>query len=202
MVGGSGGGAQRVVGACRVPRSLRLWPGGGGRKARRGEVAVASRGWLATPERPSVAAVGRCTRGGRRACHAGAAKRRGGGSFTHPRRPRLRLAEDGKIQLSTSSPPLFVRRGGRIARVQLALAAYLSENEAMKHEVPVETRFFAPVAAHACIFSSSALLFCRDEAHLLLHPKNTKSYANAILSEQSFHTRIYPLYTQHLKQNE
>ena len=127
---------------------------------------------------------------------AGATIGRGGGNFTYPRRPRRGLAEDGKICL-----PL-VRRGRRIARVQLALAAYLSENEAMKHEVPVETRFFAPFAAHACIFSSSALLFCMDEAHLLLHPKKTNSHANAILSEQSFHTRIYPLYTQHLIQNE
>ena len=58
MVGGSGGGAQRVVGAYRVPRSLRLWPGGGGRKASRGEVAVASLGWLATPVRPLVAVAG------------------------------------------------------------------------------------------------------------------------------------------------
>ena len=31
----------RVVGACRGPRSLRLWPGGGGRKACRRGVAVA-----------------------------------------------------------------------------------------------------------------------------------------------------------------
>ena len=126
----------------------------------------------------------------------GAAKRHGGGNFTHPRWPRRGLAEDGKICL-----PL-VCRSGRIARVQLALAAYLSENEAMRHEEHAETRFFMPFAAHACIFSSSALLFCMDEVHLLLHLKNTKSYANAILSEQSFHTRIYPLYTQHLKQNE
>lgn len=44
--------------ACRGPRSLRLWPGGGGRKARRGEVAVASRGWLTRPERPLVAVAG------------------------------------------------------------------------------------------------------------------------------------------------
>jgi len=86
--------------------------------------------------------------------------------------------------------------------MQLALAAFLSENEAMRREELAETRFFMPFAAHACIFSSSALLFCMDEAHLLLHLKKTKSYANAILSEQSFHTRIYPLYTQHLKQNE
>lgn len=110
--------------------------------------------------------------------------------------PRRRLAEDGKICL-----PL-VCRGRRIARVQLALAACLSENEAMRREELAETRFFMPFAAHACIFSSSALLFCRDEAHLLLHLKKSKSYANAILSEQSFHTRIYPLYTQHLNQNE
>ena len=66
--------------ACRGARSLRLWPVGGGRKARRGEVAVAepwvgvdsskpprlfatvvalvAGGGLATTERPQVAVAG------------------------------------------------------------------------------------------------------------------------------------------------
>lgn len=104
----------------------------------------------------------------------------------------------GRRELHTSPPAtvmacrrrgkyafLLVCRGEKIARVQLALAAFLSENEDMKHEVPTETRFFAPFAAHASILSSSALLFCTDEASLSLHPKKTNSYANAILSEQS-----------------
>ena len=107
--GGGGRGWRRR--ACRGARSLRLWPVGGGRKARRGEVAVAEP-WVGVdsskPPRlyATIAAV-------RRACHAGAAKRRGGGSFTHPRRPRRRLAEDGKIQLSTFNiipPPLVEER--------------------------------------------------------------------------------------------
>ena len=72
----------------------------------------------------------------RLARHAGATIGRGGGNFTHPRRPRRGLVEDGKICL-----PL-VCRGGRIARVQLALAADLSENEAMKQEDPAKSRFF------------------------------------------------------------
>ena len=56
--GGRAPGAYRRRRACRVPRSLRLWPGGGGRKARRGVVAIVSLGWLATPERPSIAVLG------------------------------------------------------------------------------------------------------------------------------------------------
>ena len=192
--------------ACRGPRSLRLWPGGGGRKARRGVGAIAEP-WVGvdSSKPPGLARHAGATIGrGGGSLHSwraaglplGATRGRVGGNFTHPRRPRRGLAEDGNICL-----PL-VCRGGRIARMQLALAGFLSENEAMRREELAETRFFMPFAAHACIFSSSALLFCMDETHLLLHPKKTNSYANAILSEQSFHTRIYPLYTQLLKQNE
>lgn len=101
--------------ACRGARSLRLWPVGGGRKARRGVVAIAEpRVGIDSSKPPrlyaTIAAV-------RRACHAGATRGRVGGSFTHPRRPRRRLAEDGKIQLSTFNiiHPLSWRNGLRVA---------------------------------------------------------------------------------------
>ena len=89
----------------------------------------------------------------RLARHAGATIGRGGGNFTHPRRPRRGLAEDGKICL-----PL-VCRGGRIARVQLALVAFLSENEAMKQEDPAKSRFFTACLSSIYLsFASSAIL--------------------------------------------
>ena len=80
--------------------SRRRLAGAGRRKPkppRRGEVAVAEP-WVGVdsskPPRlyATIAAV-------RRACHAGATRGRVGGNFTHPRRPRRRLAEDGKICL-------------------------------------------------------------------------------------------------------
>ena len=69
--------------ACRGPRSLRLWPGGGGRKARRGVGAIAEP-WVGvdSSKPPGLAR------------HAGATIGRGGGSLHSWRAAGLPLRSD------------------------------------------------------------------------------------------------------------